>query len=48
MGKTGQPAWVKRILRLLEQAKAKDLVRFGACGHQYKRLVYGGCGESGA
>lgn len=37
-GKTGQPAWAKRILKLLEQAKAKDsdLVRFGADSHQYK------------
>ncbi len=23
-GKTGQPPWAKRILKLLEQAKAKD------------------------
>lgn len=38
MGKTGQPAWAKRILKLLEQAKAKDpdLVRFGAYSHKYK------------
>ncbi len=38
MGKAGQPAWAKRILKLLEQAKAKDpdLVRFGAYSHQYK------------
>ena len=37
-GKTGQPAWAKRILKLLEQAKAKDsdFVRFGADSHQYK------------
>ena len=37
-GKTGQPAWAKRILKLLEQAKAKDpdLVRFGAYSHKYK------------
>ena len=38
MGKTGQPPWAKRILKLLEQAKAKDpdLVRFGAYSHKYK------------
>ena len=38
MGKTGQPPWAKRILKLLEQAKAKDrdLVRFGAYSHRYK------------
>ena len=38
MGKTGQPAWAKRILKLLEQAKAKDpdLMRFGAYSHKYK------------
>lgn len=37
-GKTGQLAWAKRILKLLEQAKAKDpdLVRFGAYSHKYK------------
>ena len=37
-GKTGQPPWAKRILKLLEQAKAKDpdLVRFGAYSHKYK------------
>lgn len=37
-GKTGQPAWAKRILKLLEQAKAKDpdLVRSGAYSHKYK------------
>ena len=37
-GKTGQPAWAKRILKLLEQAKAKDpdFVRFGAYSHKYK------------
>ncbi len=38
MGKTGQPAWAKRILKLLEQAKAKDpdFERFGADSHQYQ------------
>ena len=38
MAKTGQPAWAKRILKLLEQAKAKDpnFERFGAHSHQYK------------
>jgi len=38
MGKTGQPTWVKRILKLLEQAKRKDpdFERFGAYSHQYK------------
>ena len=38
MGKTGQPAWAKRILKLLEQARAKDadFERFGADSHQYK------------
>jgi len=38
MGKTGQPAWVKHILKLLEQAKRKDpdFDRFGAGSHQYK------------
>ena len=38
MAGTGQPAWVKRILKLLEQAKAKDsdFARFGAYSHQYK------------
>ncbi len=38
MGKTGQPAWAKRILKLLEQAKAKDsdFARFGAYSHQYR------------
>ena len=37
-GKTGQPSWAKRILKLLEQAKAKDpdLVRFGAYSHKYR------------
>lgn len=37
-GKTGQPPWAKHILKLLEQAKAKDpdLVRFGAYSHKYK------------
>ena len=37
-GKTGQPPWAKRILKLLEQAKAKDpdFVRFGAYSHKYK------------
>ena len=36
--KNGQPAWVKRILKLLGQAKAKDedCDRFGADSHQYK------------
>lgn len=36
-GKTGQPPWAKRILKLLEQAKAKDpdFVRFGAYSHKY-------------
>lgn len=36
--KNGQPAWVKRILKLLGQAKAKDedCERFGADSHQYK------------
>lgn len=38
MGKTSQPAWVKRILKLLEQAKSKDSDQevFGAGSHQYK------------
>lgn len=38
MAGTGQPAWVKRILKLLEQARAKDpdFARFGAYSHQYK------------
>jgi hypothetical protein len=38
MGKTGQPAWAKRIPKLLGQAKAKDpdFARFGAYSHQYK------------
>ena len=38
MGKTGQPSWAKRILKLLEQAKAKDpdFARFGAYSHRYK------------
>ncbi len=38
MAKTAQPAWVKRIHKLLEQAKIKDssLERFGARSHQYK------------
>lgn len=38
MAGTGQPAWVKRILKFLEQARAKDpdFVRFGAYSHQYK------------
>ncbi len=38
MGKTGQPPWAKRILKLLEQAKAKDpdFERFGAYSHQYR------------
>ena len=38
MGKTGQPSWAKRILKLLEQAKAKDpdFERFGAYSHQYR------------
>ncbi len=38
MARTAQPSWVKRILKLLEQAKAKDpdLARFGAYSHLYK------------
>lgn len=38
MGRTSEPAWVKRILKLLEQAKAKDpdFERFGAYSHKYK------------
>ena len=38
MARTAQPSWVKRILKILEQAKAKDpdLARFGAYSHQYK------------
>ena len=38
MAGTGQPPWVKRILKLLEQARAKDpdFARFGAYSHQYK------------
>lgn len=38
MEKTGQPPWVRKLRRLLEQAKAKDrgLERFGAHSHQYK------------
>jgi len=38
MAKTSQPAWAKRILNLLEQAREKDseLERFGAYEHQYK------------
>ena len=34
----GQPQWAKRILKLLEQARAKDpdFVRFGAYGHKYR------------
>jgi len=38
MAKTSQPAWAKHILKLLEQAKAKDsdLERFGADSHKYK------------
>jgi len=38
MGRTTQPAWVKRILKLLEQARAKDpgFERFGAYSHRYK------------
>ncbi len=38
MGKTGKPAWAKRILKLLEQAKTKDpdFARFGAYSHKYK------------
>ena len=38
MGKAGQPAWAKRILKLLEQARTKDpdFERFGADSHQYK------------
>lgn len=38
MAGTGQPAWVKHILKLLEQARAKDpdFARFGAYSHQYK------------
>lgn len=38
MGKAGQPAWVKRILKLLEQArtKDKDLQVFGAYDHKYQ------------
>ena len=38
MAGTGQPAWVKRILKLLEQAREKDpdFARFGAYSHQYK------------
>jgi len=38
MAKTGQPAWAKRIIKLLGQAKEKDrdLQRFGAYSHQYK------------
>ena len=38
MGKAGQPSWAKRILKLLEQAKAKDpdFERLGAYSHQYR------------
>ena len=38
MRKTGQPSWAKRILKLLEQARAKDpdFARFGAYSHKYK------------
>lgn len=38
MAGTGQPAWVKRILKLLEQARTKDpdFARFGAYSHQYE------------
>lgn len=38
MAKLGQPAWVKRILKLLAQAGEKDAdrERFGAHGHQYR------------
>ena len=38
MEKISRPAWMKRILKLLEQAKAKDpyFDRFGARSHQYK------------
>ena len=38
MAKTGQPAWAKRIIKLLGQAKEKDrdCLRFGASSHQYK------------
>lgn len=38
MAGIGQPTWVKRILKLLEQARAKDpdFARFGAYSHQYK------------
>ena len=38
MARTAQPSWVKHILKLLGQAKAKDpdLARFGAYSHQYK------------
>lgn len=38
MEHTSQPTWVKHILELLKQAKAKDpnFERFGAKSHQYK------------
>lgn len=38
MARTTQPPWAKRILKLLEQARAKDpdFERFGAYSHQYK------------
>ncbi len=38
MRKTGQPSWAKRILKLLEQARAKDpdFARFGVYSHKYK------------
>ena len=38
MARTAQPPWVKRILKLLEQARTKDLdfARFGAYSHRYK------------
>lgn len=44
MARTAQPSWVKHILKLLGQAKAKDpdLARFGAYSHQYKLAVPAG------
>ena len=38
MARTAQPSWAKHILKLLDQAKAKDpdFARFGAYSHQYK------------
>ena len=39
MGKTGQPSWAKRILKLLEQAKAGDRAAQEEIFRMYRPLL---------